>query len=80
MVVALDITTMQGEAQGMPLPDAQSAYRFLTMCLNEGKRCSLVVRVPSDCSAEVIVNSMNEAWAIIALCTKAKWQIAYQAG
>ncbi len=77
MVIVLDITTMQGEAQGILLPDAQSTYRFLTTCLNEGKRCSLVVRVPSDCSAEAFVNSMNEAWAIIALCTKAKWHIAY---
>ena len=80
MVITLNVATMQGEAQGTLLPDAQSAYRLLTMCLNEGKRCSLVVRVPSDCSAQAFVNSMNEAWAIIALCTKAKWLVSFDVG
>ncbi len=77
MVVSFDVTTMHGEAEGIALPDAQTTYRFLTARLNEGKRCSLVVLVPVDCSPTESVTHMNNAWDIIALCTKAKWLISF---
>ena len=80
MVITLNVATMQGEAEGAALPDAQVMYRFLTARLNEGKRCTLVIHVPVDSSASEFVTHMNDVWDIIVLCVKAKWQIAYQLG
>ena len=77
MVIDVNVATMQGEAEGLCLPDVRATYRFLTARLNEGKRYALVVRVPHDCSAEEFVGFMNDAWAIVALCTKAKWPISF---
>ncbi len=59
MVISFDVTTLQGEAEGISLPTAQATYRFLTARLNESKRCSLVVLVPVDCSPSELVTHLN---------------------
>ncbi len=80
MVITLNVATMQGEAEGAALPDAQVMYRFLTARLNEGKRCALVIHVPVDSSASEFVTHMNDVWDIIALCVKAKWLVSFDVG
>ena len=80
MVIDVNVATMQGEAEGAALPDAQATYRFLTARLNEGKRCALVIHVPVDSSAREFVAHMNDVWDIIALCVKAKWPVSFDVG